>query len=255
MKRLIAPLAVAAVALAPGVAQAHSRAKVYRGTFDLVGADGDYVNGHFGRAHLVDGPRRDHLSVHVRRLGSGARFLFRLQQSPVKACAEDAPGGTDVRRWHYRRGGVLRTNRRGVANGSARSHRFRARRGVAYFVGVYTLGPGRTRGELVLCADLRTKKKGGKGKDEGRGKARGKDRARSKAKRDDSPGRSGEAPGQTGETPGRSGEAPGRSGEAPGQSGDAPGRSGEAPGRADDKQRGKSGDKPRGKSARRRAAH
>src|SRR3954451_12281121 len=39
MKSLIAPLALAAVALSPGVALAHSKTKVYTATFQHVGAE------------------------------------------------------------------------------------------------------------------------------------------------------------------------------------------------------------------------
>ena len=53
MKRLIAPLVVAAVALTPGAAQAKS--KVYKATFQYVGADGDYVTGSFGKAQAGTG--------------------------------------------------------------------------------------------------------------------------------------------------------------------------------------------------------
>jgi len=59
MRRLIAPLALAAVALSPGVALAHAKTKVYKATFQYVGADGDYVTGSFGKAQLVGAAARD----------------------------------------------------------------------------------------------------------------------------------------------------------------------------------------------------
>src|SRR5829696_6690105 len=104
MKRLIALLVLAAVALVPATASA--KAKVYRGTFQLVGADGDYVTGNFGKAQLVDS-RRDSLSVHVRRLAPRTKYVFRLQSG--QTCKEGAAGGTNVEGWNYRRGGVLKT--------------------------------------------------------------------------------------------------------------------------------------------------
>jgi hypothetical protein len=155
MKRLIAPLVVAAVALTPGAAQAKSH--VYKATFKYVGADGDYVTGSFGKAHLVDGKRNDKLSVHVRRLAGKATYVFRLQQAP-KACAAGAPGGTDVAGWKYRHDGVLKTNRKGVANGKATSRSFTAKRDVEYFVGVYRTTATGAMGELALCAKLTTKR-------------------------------------------------------------------------------------------------
>jgi len=162
MKRLIALLVLAALALLPASALAKPRTKAYHGTFAFAfaGADGDYVTGKFGKAQLVDGRRNDKLSVHVRRLAPRTNYVFRLQQSP-RACSADAPAGTDVPGWNYRRGGVLRTNRKGVANSTARSRTFRAQRGVEYFVAVYTASSPR---QLVLCAELRTKGKKGHGK-------------------------------------------------------------------------------------------
>jgi hypothetical protein len=157
MKRLIAPLAVAAVALTPGAALAHGKTtKVYKATFQYVGADGDYVTGGFGKAHLVDGKRNDKLSVHVRRLARKATYVFRLQQAP-RGCTAGAPGGTDVPGWKYRRGGVLKTNRHGVANGKATSRSFTAKRSVEYFVGVYRTTATGAMDELVLCAKLTTR--------------------------------------------------------------------------------------------------
>jgi hypothetical protein len=245
MKRLIALLVLAAVALAPAVAQGKSRAKVYRGTFQLVGADGDYVTGRFGHAHLVDGRRNDKLSVHVRRLAPRTKYVFRLLQAPAgaEACEEGAPGGTEVAGWRYRHRGVLKTNRRGVANGKARSHRFRAKRDVEYFVGVYSLTADREPGELVLCAELERrggKSHGKKDDDKGHGhaKSRDDDKSRGKAEgHDDDKAR------------GRSEEAP--RGRAEGHDDDkARGRSDEAPrGRAEghDKDRGHSGENGNGR--------
>src|SRR3954451_1854032 len=107
MKRLIVPLAVGAVALTPAAATAHAKAKVLKGTFQYVGADGDYVTGSFGKAQLVDGPHNDKLSVHVRRLARNATYVYRLE-SASKSCAADAPGGTPVPDWKYK---PLKTNK------------------------------------------------------------------------------------------------------------------------------------------------
>ena len=228
MKRLIALLVLAAVALAPAVAQAKSRAKVYRGTFQLVGADGDYVTGRFGHAHLVDTRHRDKLSVHVRRLAPHTKYVFRLLQAPegAEACKEGAPGGTVVPGWRYRNRGVLKTNRRGVANGSARSHRFRAKRDVEYFVGVYSLTAAGAPGELVLCAEL--DRRGG-------GKSHGKSEDKSRTEPRDKGQTESEDKGRA-ETRGNS-EDKGRSDEAP---------RGRAEGHDEDKARGKSEERGRG---------
>jgi hypothetical protein len=156
MRKSIAVAACATLAILPGSALAKPRAKVYRGSFEAVGADGAYTSGKFGKAQLVDGKRNDKLSVHVRHLGGRTRYVFRLLQAPV-ACEEGAPAGTEVPGWRYRRDGVLRTSRKGNANSWARSHSFTADPGVEYFVGVYTATADRQPGELVLCAELRAK--------------------------------------------------------------------------------------------------
>jgi hypothetical protein len=201
MKKLIAAAACAALAAPPAAAIAKPRAKVYRGTFQAVGADGRYTNGKFGKVQLVDGKRNDKLSVHVRHLGAKTRYVFRLQQTKTAACEEGAAGGIDVPDWRYRRDGILRTSRKGNANSWARSHKFTADPDTEYFVGVYTATPTGDPGEIVLCAKLSTKshKPGGK-----------KPKKPSKK-----PAKGGHRP----ESPGKSGDAPGRSGDKPGKGG------------------------------------
>jgi hypothetical protein len=177
MYRLAALGAAFAVALgAPAAAQAKSHTKVLRGSFKLVGADGMYTSDRFGKAQLVDGKRNDQLSVHVRHLGARVTYVYKLQSAP-KACAADAPGGTDVPGWHYRRGGVLKTNRHGVANSFARSHSFTAASDVSYFVGVWSTTASGAPDQLVACAELkgnRAKSHGGKSHDKPHGHGGGK---------------------------------------------------------------------------------
>jgi len=234
MKRLTALFVLVAVALVPGTALAKPKSKVYRGTFQYVGADGDYVTGSFGKVHLVDGKRNDKLSVHVRRLAPKARYVFRLQQAP-SACNADAPAGTDVAGWKYRHGGVLKTNKKGVANGSARSKTFTASRTLSYFVGVFRATPTGAPGELVLCAELNTKKKKAKHHHPG-----DKPKPNPPAKPDDKPAHPEDKP------KGKSDEAP--RGNANGQDDDHPrGKSEEAP-RGKAKGHDKDKDKPKPKS-------
>jgi hypothetical protein len=197
---------LAALALVPAAASAKSKTKVYRGTFTLVGGDGDYVTGNFGKAQLVDGKRNDKLSVHVRRLAKRTTYTYRLQQG---TCKEGAPGGTDVPGWKYR---PLKTSRKGVGNSTARSRTFTATKDAKYFAGIYS-----ATGEMVACAQLRTKGKKPRGKSDDKG-TKGDDKAR------------------------------GKSEAAPGKAEDKTrGKSEAAPGKADDKTRGKSDDAPRGK--------
>src|SRR3954451_23569803 len=155
MKKLAALAGVLVIALVPATANAHSKAKtkVYKGSFQLVGADGSYTSDSFGKAHLVDGKRNDQLSVHVRKLGSRVKYTFKLQ-SAAEACTQGAAGGTDVPGWKYRRAGVLFTNRHGVANSLARAHGFKVDPTVEYFVGVFD-----SSNRLVACAQLTNKHK------------------------------------------------------------------------------------------------
>jgi hypothetical protein len=237
MKKLLAALILPAMALAPGTALAHGKhkTKVYKGTFTLVGADGDYVTGNFGKAQLVDNKRNDKLSVHIRRVAARTTYTYKLVQG---VCKQGAAGGTEVAGFKYKR---LKTNRKGVGNSTARSKTFTAKRGVKYSV-VVSGG-----GEVVLCAQLRTKHRpkahGRHDKPHGHDKPKGKHdkpRGHDKPKHDDKPrGKSDDAPGKAED------QQRGKSDEAPGQADDKQrGKSDDAPGHADDKQRGKSGDAP-----------
>jgi hypothetical protein len=240
MKKLTALLIVPALALVPGTAFGHgkSKTKVYKGTFTLVGADGDYVTGNFGKAQLVDNKRNDKLSVHIRRVAAKTTYTYKLQEG---VCKEGAAGGTDVAGFTYK---PLKTNRKGVGNSTARSKTFSAKRGVTYSV-VVSAG-----GEVVLCAQLRTKYWHGKPKaDKPHGKSdkpHGKSEDKSKAKDDGDDNDKGKD------------KSKGKSEDAPGQAEDKQrGKSEDAPGQAEDKQRGKSDeshgksdDAPRGKKPR-----
>ncbi len=212
MKRLIPLLIVPALVLAPGTAFGHgkSKTKVYKGTFKLVGADGDYVTGNFGKVQLVDNKRNDKLSVHIRRVAAKTTYTYKLQEG---VCKEGAAGGTDVAGFKYK---PLRTNRKGVGNSTARSKTFSAKKGVSYSVVVYG------GGEVVLCAQLRTKYWHGKG----HGKA-------------DKPH------GKPDKPHGKPDKPHGKADKPHGKAEDRPhGKSEDAPGHAEDKQRGKSEDAP-----------
>ena len=210
MRTTIALATLVAVALVPATAEAKG-SKVLRGNFTLVGSDGDYVTGKFGKAHLVDGKRNDKLSVHVRRLVKRTTYTFKLQTG---SC-----GGTEVTGWRYRK---LKTSRKGVGNSWARSRTFKAAKGTKYFVAVYA-----PDGQLVVCARLSSKGKSHPHKPRGRDddKPRGHDKGKPGGREDDKPR--------------------GRSDDAPGHAEDKQrGKSDDAPGRAKDKQRGKSDDAP-----------
>ena len=202
MKRLLPLLIVPAVALAPGTALAHGKhhTKVYKGTFTLVGADGDYVTGNFGKAQLVDNGRNDKLSVHVRRLAAKTTYTYKLVTG---VCKEGAAGGAEVAGFKYK---PLKTNRKGVGNSTARSKTFTAKRDVKYSVVVYA------GGDVVLCAQLRTKYWHGKPKHDKpkHDKPHGKGQDKPNGKSDDAPGKADDKPrGKSDESHGKSDDAPG----------------------------------------------
>ncbi len=214
MKKLAALAGVAAVALAPAAAEAHSKSKIYRGSFQLVGADGSYTSDSFGKAQLVDGRRNDQLSVHVRKLGARQKYVFRLQ-SAATACEEGAAGGTDVAGWTYRRGGLLVTSRKGVANSWARAHSFKVDRTVEYFVGVFTRDASGDPDQMVACAQLTKKAKVKKGKNQPKPKP---DKPADAGAGAGARGQSGDEHGASGEDHGKAGEDHGKSNQAHGKS-------------------------------------
>ena len=210
MKTTIALAALVAVALVPATAEA-KRSKVLRGDFTLVGSDGDYMMGKFGKAHLVDGRRNDKLSVHVRRLAKRETYTFKLQTG---SC-----GGAEVTGWRYR---PLKTSRRGVGNSWARSRTFKAVKGTTYFVAVYDADA-----LMVVCARLSSRGHSHPHKRHGDDdKGRGRDHDRNRGRDDDDRGRSDGAPGRAEDKPrGRRDEAPGHAEDKPrGKRDDAPGR-------------------------------
>ena len=214
MKRTIAVAALASLALVPATAEAHGgKSKVLRGSFTLVGSDGDYVTGKFGKVHLVDGKRTDKLSVHVRRLAKRTTYTFKLQTG---SC-----GGAEVTGWTYRK---LKTSRKGVGNSWARSKTFKVVKGTKYFVSVY--GPDN---QLVVCARLSSK--GTSKPHKAHGKDHGKPEDKSRGKSDDAPGQAED------KSRGKSDDAPGRAEDK------VRGKSDDAPGQNKDKDKGKK--KPR----------
>jgi hypothetical protein len=233
MRKVIALAIVAVFAGMPAAASAHpKKAKVYRGSFQLVGADGSYTRDSFGKAQLVVNKRNAKLSVHVRKLGSRVTYTFRLQ-SAAEACTAGAAGGTDVAGWKYRRDGVLVTNRHGVANSWAKARSFRVDRSVEYFVGVFDSSK-----RLVACAQLTKKHKAKKGHGKpGSDKPKGHDKP--KGGDDGAKGQSRDDHGKAGDDHGKAGDDHGKAGDDHGKAGDDHGKSGDAPGHNKDKGRPK----------------
>ena len=158
MKRLIALLAWRPWRCRRAPRSAQVQGEGLRGTFQYVGADGDYVTGKFGKVQLVDGKRNDKLSVHVRRLARKAKYIYRLQSAP-KACAADAPGGTDVPGWKYRTAASEdEPQGRGQLDGPL-AHVHGAKTGVEYFVGVYRTAATARRRARALRGATRPRRK------------------------------------------------------------------------------------------------
>jgi hypothetical protein len=160
MKRILALFALLSLALAlPAAAPAkkkqkhsHHRAKVLKGSFRAVGADGAYTDKKFGRAQLVDNRKRDKLSVHLRGLAPRATYTFALY-SVAKGqprCEEGASGGTQESAFAPK---SKRTNKRGNLNAKQRSKTFKARAARRYFV---LVSEG---AQPIACAKLKGKRK------------------------------------------------------------------------------------------------
>jgi hypothetical protein len=169
MKRVLALFALLALAVAaPAAALAKkpdhkkghkgSPAKVFKGTFRAVGADGAYSDRKFGKAQLVDGKKNDKLSVHVRKLAPKTVYAFGLYRTakddPV--CEAGADTGELVTDFVYK---PKKTNSAGNFNTKTRSKTFKAdRTQFSYFVLVYTTKPDGSADQAVACAALKGKR-------------------------------------------------------------------------------------------------
>ena len=114
LKRIftVVPLAVLAMA-APAAAEGDRHAKSYKAHLTPVVAapvaeaaerdesgeekrGGKRAEGVRGKAHLVDGPRRDKVELHVRGLTGGESYSWSVRQvAPVAEAAGDETGGED----------------------------------------------------------------------------------------------------------------------------------------------------------------
>ncbi|MDP9294462.1 MAG: hypothetical protein M3O90_08595 [Actinomycetota bacterium] len=169
MKRILAlfallALAVAAPAAAPAKKPDHKKghkgspAKVFKGTFRAVGADGDYSDRKFGKAQLVDGRKNDKLSVHVRKLAPKTTYAYGLYRTakgnPV--CQEGANTGELVTDFTYT---PKQTNKAGNFNTNTRSKTFKSVSTESYFVLVSSTKSDGSTDQAIACAALRGKHK------------------------------------------------------------------------------------------------
>ena len=118
-----------------------------------------------GEAQLVDGKKRNKVSLHMRNLAAGTTYLWHVH---VGTCAAT---GLPVAGWTYRTqdlagNGTLTSNASGNANTKGRSATFNADPTKSYSVNVHvaTLTNGVAAGTIIACGDLKASKAGGKSK-------------------------------------------------------------------------------------------
>jgi hypothetical protein len=153
---------VAAIGIA-GVASASSghAAKTYKGSLTAVNpaATTAGVPDVSGRVQLVDGKKRNKVTLHVRHLAPKTTYLWHVH---VGTCAAT---GAPVAGWTYRTqdaagNGTLKSNARGNANTKGKSATFNADPAQSYSVNVHVAAPtnGLAAGTIIACADLKPTK-------------------------------------------------------------------------------------------------
>jgi hypothetical protein len=170
MTRRITAAAVASIA-AMGVASVASAdsghsAKTYKASLAAVNpaATTAGLATVAGKAQLVDGKKKNKVSLHVRNLAVGTTYLWHVHEG---TCA--APGAP-VAGWTYRTqlgaNGTLTSDGSGNANTKGKSATFNADPTKSYSVNVHvaTLTNGVAAGTIVACGDLKASKAGGKSK-------------------------------------------------------------------------------------------
>ena len=161
MKTAVATCAVACLALA-GPAVAHDKkrgAKVQRAKLTATAAaTAAGVPDVRGRAQLVDGKRRNKVSLHVRNLEPGETYVWHVHQAAAEGDPCDPASGVGnpapYPGWEYR---ALVANEAGNANSKGRSTTFPAAEpadtGEAYYVNVHLQD-----GTVIACGVLKGKR-------------------------------------------------------------------------------------------------
>jgi cytochrome c5 len=163
MRTLIALGVAALVALAApaaGVAKHGGKgAKVYRATLsanDAATAAG--VPDVRGKAQLVDGRKRDKVSLHVRGLTAGETYLWHVHQATGEGdpCTDDAIGGPPYPAFPWADDAEVVANEDGNVNAKSRSKTFPLEDGDTgedYYVNVHTAD-----GTVIACGVLERKR-------------------------------------------------------------------------------------------------
>jgi hypothetical protein len=111
-----------------------------------------------GKAQLVDGKKRNKVSLHMRNLAAGTMYLWHVHEGSCAATGAPVPG------WTYRTqvgpNGTLMAKESGNANTRGRSATFDADPAKSYSVNVHVATPtnGLPAGTIIACGDLTTKK-------------------------------------------------------------------------------------------------
>ena len=158
----IAAMGVASVAVADS---GHS-AKTYKASLAAVNPDATTAGlaTVAGKAQLVDGKKKNKVSLHMRNLAAGTMYLWHVHEG---SCAAT---GAPVAGWTYRTqagaNGTLTSNESGNANTKGKSATFNADPAKSYSVNVHVATPtnGLPAGSIIACGDLKTTKAGGKSK-------------------------------------------------------------------------------------------
>jgi hypothetical protein len=161
MTSRLATVAVASVAAlgVAGVASASSghAAKTYKGTLSAVNpaATTAGVANVRGRVQLVDGTKRNKVTLHVRHLAPKTVYLWHVHVGTCAATGAPVPG------WQYRTAdaagnGTLKTNSHGNANTKGKSATFNVDPTQSYSVNVHVAAAtnGLAAGTIIACADL-----------------------------------------------------------------------------------------------------
>jgi hypothetical protein len=168
-RRITAAVAASIVALGvAGVASADSghSAKTYKASLAAVNpaATTAGLATVVGKAQLVDGQKRNKVSLHVRNLAASTMYLWHVHEG---SCAAT---GAPVAGWSYRTqsgaNGTLTSKASGNANTKGKSATFNADPTKSYSVNVHvaTLTNGLPAGSIIACGDLKASKAGGKSK-------------------------------------------------------------------------------------------
>jgi hypothetical protein len=159
----VGALAFAGVATAHDDHQGSKGAKVYRAKLvKTTAADTAQLPGVTGKAQLVDGKKRNKISVQVRGLTPGQTYAWHIHKAANATddpCAPTAPvvTGTPYGDWVY---GALTANEAGNASAKGTSATFDSRADP----GLFYVDVHQADGTVIACGALKTKAKKSHGK-------------------------------------------------------------------------------------------